>query len=330
MPSTLDGTPLGLSVISVQSLPVSLRYYTEFLGLTSDDEISWSGAAFEQFWAVPSGTSATAALVGFPGSDVGQILLVEFHGPARQPIRNALQRRFYGLYNLNFYCYDIAAATRAAEAAGYEAWSRPTTHKLSDGTGQPTEVMYEGPDAVAINLIQPNPAPNTVVGNIRQALDAHGVTDRGFTEVVTSSHCVEDRAASMRIHEELLGQTPLIDEVLCSRESNSFLSLPPEAQTRITFMHGSSLFGKVVVSHPVNYVTTSLASRAVAPNIGYIAMGFKLADPAQVLADNTHLGLAPYGEVASLPLPGAGQLTGQLAKEPGSGSLYLFYETSLS
>jgi catechol 2,3-dioxygenase-like lactoylglutathione lyase family enzyme len=322
------GTPLGLSVVSVEDLPTSLQYYTEFLGLTAHEPVSWAGREHEQFWGVPPGTSATAVLVGFPGSTVGQILLVEFRAQRREVVRDQLQRRFYGLYNLNFYCYDIAAATKAAEAAGYLAWSMPTTHQLKEGTGSPTEVMYEGPDAMVINLIQPNPAADTVVGRIRDALDERGVTDRGFTEVVTSSHCVEDREASMRIHSELLGQSPLIDEVLCSPESNNFLSLPPEAQTHITFMRGDSLFGKVVVSYPVNYTTVSLASRAVAPNIGYLAMGFETADPVSVVADNAHLGLVPFGEPARLPLPGLGDLTARLCREPGSGSLYLFYERS--
>src|SRR5687768_15860692 len=93
-----DGTSLGLSVVSVRDLGVSVAYYSEFLGLTAHETVSWAGPDFERFWQVPAGTTAKAVLVVFPGSDVGQILLVEFQGPTRLTIRDHLERRFYGLY----------------------------------------------------------------------------------------------------------------------------------------------------------------------------------------------------------------------------------------
>ncbi|MCS7002263.1 MAG: VOC family protein, partial [Dehalococcoidia bacterium] len=273
-------SPLALSVISSARLDESLRFYRDHIGLTPSPPMVWSGSAFEAIWGLPPGATATATLLSAAGSTVGRVLLVQFDAPDRELIRARGERRFYGLANLNFYCFDIHAQAQRLTAAGYPTWTAPTAHTISATVGTPTEVLLEGPDGVVINLVQLAEGDHTRIGEMLRYLRARGTTPTGFTEVVTSAHCVRERAAPLAFYQRVLGMEILIDEVLSRPENNGFLSLPPDAQTAVVFLKGAHLFGKVCLSIPLNYHAPDLGDRARAPNIGYLAMAFDVPDLA--------------------------------------------------
>ena len=121
------------------------------------------------------------------------------------------------------------------------------------------------------------------MAEMKAYLDSHGVTPRGFTEVATSSHRVKDREPAFAFHRDVLGQEIFIDATLGSESTNQLWTLPDEARTRATFMRGAHPFGKVVLSQPLNYRPPDFVPRAVAPNIGYLAMVFPVPDLAAAL-----------------------------------------------
>lgn len=315
----MTASPLAAAVVGVADLDRSLAFYRGHLGLTVFEQGTWAGRDLERHWHLPPDAAADMAVLGFPGSDVGRVVLLRFGGDRRELIRTGAQRRFYGLFNLNFYCHDIDRAADHAQRSGYPLWTRPIRHELQPATGQPTEVLYEGPDGVPINLVELPAGEGTRVGEMRRYLDRHGTTPTGFTEVTTSSHCIRDHAAALAFHRDVLGQEPIIDERIDKPESNRLLGLDPGAVTRITFLRGGHDFGKVVLSSPVNYRPADLVPRAVAPNIGYLAMTFEVDD---LDAAVTATGRPPYTPRHELTLPGFGPRAAALVHAPGSGALY--------
>lgn len=323
------GTALGVSICGVENLEGALEYYRDLIGLDVVDLGTWAGRQFEDHWRLPAGSSARTALLGFGDSPVGRVLLLEFDASHRLRVRERRERAFYGLFNLNFYCYDIPAAVAELEDRGYSVWSDPLTYNVSAQAGQPTEVLYDGPDGIIINLVQPAGGGGTAVAEMKVYLDSHGTTGRGFTEVATSSHRVKDREAAFAFHREVLGQDIFIDATLGSETSNQLWALPDEARTRATFMRGVHPFGKVVLSQPLNYRPPDFVPRAVAPNIGYLAMVFPVPDVGAALAA---AGLGPDGVIAEpteLTIPGVGKRTVAVIRAPGSGARYELIEDAV-
>ena len=323
------GTALGVSVCGVENLERSLEYYRDLIGLDVVDRGTWKGNDFERHWRLPAGSSARTALLGFGESPVGRGLLLEFDASDRSRVREHKERAFYGLFNLNFYCYDIPGAVAELEERGFTVWSDPLTYDVSVQAGQPTEVLYDGPDGVIINLVQPAGGGGTAVGEMKAYLDTHGVTSRGFTEVATSSHRVKDREAAFAFHRSVLGQEVFIDATLGSETSNQLWALPDEARTRATFMRGAHPFGKVVLSQPLNYRPPDFVPRAVAPNIGYLAMVFPVTDVGVALdaADLGHAGA--INAPTEMMIPGVGKRTVAVIRAPGSGTRYELMEDEI-
>ena len=131
------------------------RFWPELTGLDTSPVETWAGPAFERLWNLPKGASARAALCQAGSDDVGRVLLAEFDSPDRQRVRENGERRAYSLFNLNFYTHDIFAAHTDLSARGYEFWSEPVNYALSDAVGAPIEVIFEGPDGVIIEFMDP-------------------------------------------------------------------------------------------------------------------------------------------------------------------------------
>jgi hypothetical protein len=99
------------------------------------------------------------------GIEIGQVLLVESGATTR--IREPGDRTTRGLWNLNFYVDDIRQTTVALRRLGFAPWSDPVEHAMGGDTGAAIEVLFEAPDGVAINLVQPLGGPETFTGRIR-------------------------------------------------------------------------------------------------------------------------------------------------------------------
>ena len=99
-------------------------------------------------------------------------------------------------------------------AAGYEFWSDPVEYEISAETGSPIEVIFEAPDGVAINLVQPQGDETTFVGRIRAQADAFGRTRTGFTPVATTGHCVHSMDQASPFYSTLLDLEIVMDERL--------------------------------------------------------------------------------------------------------------------
>lgn len=320
-----EGSPLHAAILSVWSLEESLSFYRDQLGMEVLGEADSKGSdEFSDFWGV-SGTASRSALLGASPDPVGRLLLVEFEASTRRQVRDDDIHRAYGLFNLNFYSADIERDSELFKQRGFDFWSDPVRHDFTADVGQPIEVIFNGPDGVAINLVElATRDPATRIGQMRAYVDGHGRTQKGFTPVVTTSHVARDLDEAARFYTDVLDCGILIDEELNSPESNRFLRLAPESRTRVKFIQGNHMFGKIALSEPVNYDCASLIEAAVAPNVGYIAQDFLVRDVGAAVALAERAGATIVRFPTQVSLPGLGTVTSAMVKNPGSGALQTF------
>ncbi len=316
------GSPLAAAVIGVARLEDSLAFYRDMIGMDVIHEGRWRGDQYERYWHLPDGAGARSALLSASSSPVGRVLLLEFDVAERLQVREPGVTRAYGLFNLNFYSADIHADSERFKAAGFEFWSDPVPHDFTPDVGTPIEVVFEGPDSVAINLVElATEDPSTRIGQMRAYVERHGRTAQGFTPVVTTSHVAEDIDSAREFYEQVLHMGVLIDDVLQTPESNHFLGLAEGSRTRVQFMQGNHMFGKIAMSQPLNYSCGSITARAVPPNIGYLAQQFLVSDVARAAATCEALKAQVFTPLTDLELPGLGRCRSTLVRNPGSGAL---------
>ncbi|MEZ5459620.1 MAG: hypothetical protein R3E65_10065 [Steroidobacteraceae bacterium] len=325
-----EGSPLAFAVISCERLESSLEFYCDRIGLDAGRVFDWRGAQFERLWSLPAGARARACMLGVGDGAVGRILLLEFDaaslpaGLDREPIQRDAHSRVIGLANLNFYARDLRAAIRQFAAQGHAVWSDPTQHSLDERVGNPIEVIFDGPDHVAINLVElTSRDPATRIGQMRAYVEQHGYTKQGFTPVVTTSHVVRSLDAARGFYERVLGMGVLIDDELGAPHVNAFLRLPADGVTHIQFMQGGHMFGKIALSAPRNYLEqcVDLAPQARAPNIGYLAQAFEVDDLDVAARECRALGVEIAAERGIIEVPGLGERDQLLVRNPGSGAL---------
>ncbi len=325
------GSPLRAAVIGCRDLDASRAFYRDRIGLSVLADELWNGPEFCRFWNLREGTAARAVLLGQGDEAVGQVLLLEFQlpegGAPPVEVRDRSVVRAYGVFNLNFYTADIHAAFKALKKSGFVTWAQPVQHHFGPAVGDPIEGIFEGPDRVPINLVElATRDPATRVGQMRAYVERRGYTKTGFTPIVTTSHGVDSCERAMAWYGGVLGMEPLIDEELGAPASNSLLNLPEDARTRVVFMQGAHMFGKVVLSQPLNYECESLIKRARPPNIGYLAQAFPVPDLNEAARQCEAMRI----EVASSPRetawPGAGNVPAMLVRTPGSGALQWLLE----
>jgi catechol 2,3-dioxygenase-like lactoylglutathione lyase family enzyme len=315
------GSPLAFMVVSCGHLEESLEFYVGRIGLEAGAVVDWDRDDLERLCAPAPAPRARACLVGMPGLEVGRILLIEFAAASRVRIALESSLRQFGLANLNFYCADLRAAAASLAAAGYPFWSEPTQHGLTAAVGAPLEVLFDGPDGVAINLVELVTRDKaTRIGQMRAYVESLGYTRTGYTPVVTTSHVARSIARAREFYERVLGMGALIDEEMALERSNSFQRLPRDARTHITFMQGNHMFGKIALAEPLNYECLDLVPRAMAPNLGLLAQGFEVRDLEAARSATQALGPEWVGGELRLELPGFGARSGFVARNPGSGA----------
>lgn len=319
-----SGSPLYAATISVEDMERSRGFYTSALGLDVVDSRQMSGLAFERHWGLPSGIRAEVAVLADRDCRVGQVVLVEFKASGRQRVRNIAGQRFFGLVNLNFYSDDIGPHTQRLETLGCRPWSEPIVHDMGLTIGQPIEVMIDGPDGIILNLIELRASnPEARILRTMAYIAANGGYNRcGTTAVATSQHCVPRYEAAMAFNTRVMGMSVRNDTVLAGAGMEHFMGYPFGARTRDTYLQGNHVFGKIAINHPLNFDCVDLVPRAVAPNIGFIAQTFVVADLPAALAAAASIDSEIFSDMVELDLPALGRSTCAIVRNPGSGALH--------
>ena len=322
-----NGSPLDTAIIGVDNLESSVKFYRDLIGLSVSDYFQWEGKDFENIWHLPSGSKARACFCELENCEVGRILLLDFISEKKSLIRPKNTTRAYGLFNLNFYTDDIANDIHKFSDNGFRIWSKPTFYEMSEGQGSPTEVIFDGPDNIAINLVElTDNDPSSKVGQMKIYTQKHGRTHTGLTPVVTSAHTTRDIDVAVQFHRKVLKSDVLIDEILSSEAQNNFLQLPSTAKTAVKFMQGNHMFGKVALSQPLNYKCHDMVPDGIAPNIGYIAQSYRVNNLDSTEQEIINLKCSIYTKRQLADIPGLGKTDMLMVKNPGSGALQLIFQ----
>jgi catechol 2,3-dioxygenase-like lactoylglutathione lyase family enzyme len=320
------GSPLAAAILGVSSLDTALGFYRDVIGLDATDVVTWSGDVFEKHFALPQGASAKAVMFGLKDSPVGRVLALQFTAKDRKTIPAKGDRTYRGLWNLNFYVNDIRATTKVLQAKGYDFWSEPVGYEVSAKAGTPVEVLFDGPDGLAINLVELTGGPETTIGKLKSEVDALGKSTKGFSQVATTSHSIIHRDKALAFYTRVLGMEVRIDDILGKPETNYFLGRPPDAKTRATFVAGSHQFGKVALSHPENYTAPNKVPLAVPPNIGYLAQSFRVPSILRAQDACNAIGAEIFSPMMEIEIPGLGLTAAMIVRNPGSGALMHLFE----
>ncbi len=326
--NTSSGACLDTAVLSVTNLTQALTFYHDALGLDVLEQGTEVETEYLTFWGLAPDIAVRYAFLGLGPDAVGRILLLEFETPHRKVIRESGTQCGYGLFNLNFYTQDIRGDHKRFEAAGFSFWSSPVQHDFGEHVGQPIEVVFDGPDNVAINPVQLESLNSeSLIADMRRYSDEYGRSEQGFTPVVTSAHFVKDIAKAIEFHETVLDMHVAIDRTLSSAESNHFLGLAEGSETRTVFVQGNHMYGKVCLVAPQNYDCVDLVSRAVAPNVGYLAQVFKVPSLADACEKARAYDALLLREPEVLACPGYGKVSTMLLRHSGSGALIQLYQS---
>jgi catechol 2,3-dioxygenase-like lactoylglutathione lyase family enzyme len=314
--------PLAAAVIGVERLEASLGFYRDVVGLEPTAERELRGEAFCAHWQLPAGTSARAVVLGMPGVAVGRVVLIEFAAAWRRRVRQAGEFTLRGLWNLNFYVADIRRTCTELAAAGFMLWSDPVEYEVDASSGSPIEALFDGPDGVAINLVEPRGGSDTVIGRVRLEVERYGRTRTGWTAVATTSHSVCDADAARTFYAQVFGSRVLMDVILEKPATNGFLRRPRDARTRAVFLAGEHFFGKVALSQNLNYPVPDHVADARPPHIGYLAQSFALPDVDAAFARALASGAEPFSAPLEVDAWGDGQTRrAAVLRSPGSGAL---------
>ena len=321
------GSPVSVVVIGVENLDTSLQFYADTLGLTVAESRNWNGAEFAAYWQVPAGTTARCAFLQHGADPVGRIQLMEFAAPNRKLIRQPGIKRANGLFNLNIYTSDIKRDYEQLQAQGFEFWSEPNHINFGPAVGEAMEFAFEGPDGVVINLVELlSKDPQTMIGHLYHFVASYGPTATGFTPVVTTAHTVSDMQKALDFYYGPLGMKLFAESVIEGEASNRMVNLPAEARTQSVLIQGDHEYGKIALAGPMNYEVSNLVPDAVAPNIGYLAQSFQVADLAEAAAGCADVGAEEFSAPVEINLPGRGKCKSMLVRNPGSGALQELFE----
>ena len=208
---------LNLVIISVENLEESLRFYTKTIGLSHSPIEEFHENEIKEFWSVSEETKIRQVLCFRKNSEIGQILLIEFSNQEKTYIKaDQDSGMIRGLWNINFYVENILKSLKALKSRGFNPWTEPSLHKIGEIVS-PTEVIVEGPDRIAINLVQlPESSDNDSIKEIYDYFQLNGTTKLGFTEVVTTSHCVHSTTDAALFYQHVLGMRVMFQETMKS------------------------------------------------------------------------------------------------------------------
>jgi len=318
---------VSVVVIGVDNLDASLAFYANTLGLEVAETRTWSGPEFESYWQVPAGTTARCAFLKYGADPVGCIQLMEFDAPDRKLIRRSGVKRATGLFNLNIYTSDVQRDYEQLSEQGFEFWSKPNHINFGPAVGEAMEFAFEGPDGVVINLVELlSEDPQTMIGHLYHFVNEYGRTPTGFTPVVTTAHTVSDMQKALDFYYGPLGMKLFADSVIDSEETNRSIGLPADARTHSVLIQGDHEYGKIALAAPMNYEVPNLVPDAVAPNIGYLAQSFQVADLDQTAIECADVGADVFTAPVDIDLPCRGRCKAMIVRNPGSGALQEIYQ----
>lgn len=245
-------------------------------------------------------TRLRQALLTAPDETRGALRVVEFQGCARVAIRPS-QRTWDtgGIFDLDLFTRDVRANyRRLVERHGFSAFGEPVDYVL--GEFDVTQVVARGPDGLVLAIIEP-----------RQATEIPLPADGCLSRVFNSTQLVRDMDAALDFYTRVLGWHIMMDLTIddAVEPGADVLGLPmPHARTarrRVAIVHPEGRNdGSVEMIEIQGFDGRDYAARAVAPNIGLLALRVPVSDAAALAARIRAAGATLHAPLVPLDIAG--------------------------
>ncbi len=255
----------------------------------------------EQFaaWQVPAEcTRIEQALFHAPGDKRGRIRAVTFHGVEKELIRPS-QRTWDtgGIFDLDLFSADVRAVYQKLQHDhGWSALGEPVDYEI--GEFDVAQVVARGPDGLMLAVIQPYKEPTFALPEF----DA-------LSRVFNSTQMVRDIDAAVSFYCDVLGWKSLVrvDVQGVAEPGTEVLGIPmPLAEScrrTVAIVHPQGLNdGSVELMALEGLSGRDSSARAVAPNVGILALRLTVDDPAAYAAEVVERGGVLYSEPRKLEI----------------------------
>lgn len=226
-------------------------------------------------WRVPQACTRIAqTLLRAPGDPRGRIRVIRFDGVDKALIRPS-QRTWDsgGIFDLDMFSTDVRALySRLVVDHGWTAFGEPVDYVI--GEFDVAQVVARGPDGLNLAVIQPHKPP----------LFALPGFDR-LSRVFNSTQLVADLDRALAFYRGILGWEVLLHEEVTGvvEPGADVLGLPlplaRECRRRVAIVHPEGRNDGSVELIEIGGVTgEDRSARAVAPNVGLLALRLAVAD----------------------------------------------------
>lgn len=272
-------------------------------------------------WDVPAAcTRIEQCLLTPGGDDRGHLRLVVFHGVEREVIRSSQSAwDTGGIFDIDIFSKDVTGVYRRLQQEfGWTAFGDPVDYEI--GEFKVRQVVAMGPDGLNIALIQPHNPPLF-------ALPPYSAMSRIFN----TTQFVRDFDATMAFYQDVLGWKPLMSTtVVGDAEPSRLIGLPmpvcAHIERKVAIVHpDGENDGSVEIMSCVGIDGVDFADRAVAPNVGLLALRFPVKDAHAYAAELQSRGGVLYREPAAVEIAPYGATTAFAIRTP-DGAILEFYQ----
>jgi len=299
------------AVLSVRDAPAMLRFLTDVAGWRLQFDGPLPGPVLDFYAGKPAAWPTSPGrrewLVTDAEGKPGFVRLVAFDRPEAVRIRSgAMPWDTGGVLSLMTRSNATASVYRAAQGLGWSSFNDPTLLDMRDSGVQLTNVVLTGPDGIAVSIyerLEPRMPDAPDLRRLRRPFNA--------------MQSVRDLSAARRFYAEVLGFEVVNEGRFTNprREPNNF-GLPANlvaARPMPFAILGPRRTGptQVELVQFAGVEGRDLASRAVAPNLGVLALRFPVTNLAviesrlrkaewPIAAGPAMLEIRPYGLVRLL------------------------------
>lgn len=261
-----------------------------------------SGGTKEQlnYWQVDTAARLTEVVLANPGDERGYLRLVQFDGVSQRPIRSSGRTwDTGGIFDINIRAKDLPSSFEALQDAGWNGFSDPIRYQF--GPFDVSEVILQGPDGIALALMERHAPPLEGYPNLRK-----------LSHIFNSTHISKDAEAAHAFFIDQLGweiylQTPGLDRTAGPNVLGFPQNINAEIELPVYIVHPQGInFGSIEFIEVKGLDGEDFSAYAQPPNLGILLLRFPVKNAnayADILQSRgvelyqpvTTLNIAPYG-----------------------------------
>lgn len=263
-----------------------------------------ASAAQAAAWHAPADCTRIEQALLLPAEgDRGRLRLVRFHGIEQALIRPS-QRSWDtgGIFDVDIFSTDVTKVYAQLQRLGWSALGEPVRYTM--GEFDVTQVVATGPDGLVLAIIQPHKSPS------------FELPITAMSRIFNSTQIVADMDRALDFYTRILGWTMLVNLTVedCAEPGADVLGLPMpfagEAKRRVAIVHPHGINdGSIELIEIVGWQGKDYGSRAIAPNVGLMALRIELEGiethaeairvrGGELYTEPTRFEIPPFGETS--------------------------------